>query len=218
MKFRCALKNIIVFTGLSMLPVISYAERTALYNETVEQYREFPGRYSYVMFGDSLTARGNWQDMFPGALIGNRGIGSDDTKGMLERVDDIIATHAKHVLIMAGTNDISRHIPPQIVAGNILLISKKLKAHGVEPIIQSTIFANKYRYKKNIEILTINKILEKESQSKGYKFVNLNRELSPGNILLDKYTIDGVHLNVDGYKVWKNMISGIINLNHLEGY
>ena len=84
--------------------------RTHIYLQTKAQYELFHGQYDVVMFGDSLTERGHWSDMFPSVRIGNRGIGGDDTQGMLERIQSIESTGAKTVFIMAGTNDLSRSV------------------------------------------------------------------------------------------------------------
>ena len=177
------------------------------YTETKAQYEAFHGHYDYVMFGDSLTQRGHWQDMFPNISIGNRGIGSDDTTGMLERLDSIRATKAKTVPIMAGTNDVSRKYPPDVIAKNILTIGKKLSETGIRIIVQSVILADKERRNKNIEINKINRILETESAPLGFQYIDVNKHLAPDGFLLEKYTVDGIHLTVQGYEIWRNILS-----------
>ncbi|PLR29874.1 hypothetical protein CYR55_22555, partial [Chimaeribacter californicus] len=73
-----------------------------------DMYKEFHGQGDYVMVGDSITENARWDDIFPDYKIVNRGIAGDDTTGVLERIDDIIATGAKKAFIMIGTNDIDR--------------------------------------------------------------------------------------------------------------
>lgn len=185
--------------------------RTPFYLQTSAQYALFTGRYDIVMFGDSLTERGHWQDMFPDVRIGNRGIGGDDTSGMLARMAAVVATGANTVFIMAGTNDLSRHTAPDIIAKNIMTIAKNFSQQGIKPIIQSTIFSDEQRKGKNLKIRQINESLKLNAQANGFIYVDINRFLAPNGYLMNGYTVDGTHLSVEGYQVWKKALDRIIN-------
>lgn len=184
--------------------------RTPFYLQTKEQYERFTGRYDVVMFGDSLTERGHWQDMFPEVRIGNRGIGGDDTSGMLARVAAVEATGAKKVFIMAGTNDLSRRAAPDIIAKNIIAIAKKFSLKGITPVIQSTIFSGEQRKGKNPKIRQINELLELNAQANGFLYLDVNRFIAPDGYLKNQYTVDGTHLTVEGYQVWKKALERFI--------
>ncbi|HDU4089835.1 TPA: hypothetical protein RFN11_005061, partial [Klebsiella aerogenes] len=84
---------------------------------------------------------GKWNNLIPGYLIGNRGISGDDTSGMLDRINDIERTGAKTVFIMAGTNDVTRKVPPEEIAKNIILMTNHMKQKNINVVIQSTILS-----------------------------------------------------------------------------
>lgn len=43
-----------------------------------------------IFLGDSITARGRFEEFFPGIFLLNRGIGSDTSKGVLNRISEVI--------------------------------------------------------------------------------------------------------------------------------
>ncbi|WP_312665101.1 GDSL-type esterase/lipase family protein [Pantoea sp. CTOTU49201] len=188
----------------------SNEKRSSFYLQTKAQYERFTGRYDIVMFGDSLTERGHWQDMFPDVRIGNRGIGGDDTSGMLARMSEVEATGAKVVFIMAGTNDLSRHVAPDIIAKNIITIAKKFSVKGIYPIIQSTILSGEKRLNKNQKIQQINELLKRSALANGYIYLDINHFIAPDGYLMNKNTLDGTHLTVEGYQVWKEVLNRFI--------
>lgn len=184
--------------------------RTPFYLQTKAQYERFNGRYDIVMFGDSLTERGHWQDMFPDVRIGNRGIGGDDTAGMLDRMAAVEATGAKKVFIMAGTNDLSRHASPNVIAKNIITIAKQFSLKGISPIIQSTVLSGKDRIGKNPKIQQVNDLLKLNAQANGFVYLDINRFIAPDGYLTQHYTVDGTHLTVEGYQAWKKALERFI--------
>jgi lysophospholipase L1-like esterase len=183
------------------------------YIKMKEMYSLHPGHFNYVMFGDSITKSGKWSVLLPGYSIGNRGISGDDTSGMLVRVADIEKTGAKTVFIMAGTNDISRNVSPDVVAKNIITIVNKLKGDGIDVVIQSTILSGKQKSNKNKSISAINNLLKNHSMKSGTIFLDLNSKLSENGILKSEYTYDGTHLTDKGYEVWKGIL-----LDFLKSY
>lgn len=183
---------------------------SSAYLKTKEMYSLHPGKYNYVMFGDSITKSGKWDNLIPGYSIGNRGISGDDTAGMLDRLTDVERTGAKTVFIMAGTNDITRKIKPDDVARNIILMTNKMKEKGITVVIQSTILSGEERKDKNPSIIAINNILKDFSKKTGTAYLDLNTGLSENGLLKSEYTIDGTHLTAEGYKIWSKIITSYL--------
>lgn len=72
-------------------------------------FESFPGAQDdVVMLGDSITAGGEWSEMFPGVPIRNRGISGDTTSDVLLRLDPIVAAKPAAVFLKIGTNDLNR--------------------------------------------------------------------------------------------------------------
>ena len=157
-----------------------------------------------VMLGDSITFGVNWNELFDNANIINRGIGSDTTEGFLHRLKFIYKLNPKYVFIMGGINDIGKGYEVNKIFKNYIKIIEKLKAHNIEPIVQSTLFTTKSKHKNKVKKL--NSLLVLYCKNNKIKFINLNDKLSNNGILIKDYTYDGVHLNANGYKIWIDKI------------
>ena len=108
---------------------------------------------------------------------------------------------------MGGINDIARGIEVNVIYTNYINIIKELQNNSIQPIIQSTLFTTSKYSKK---VATLNKKLKDYANTENIKFIDLNEELSKNGYLLKKYSIDGVHLNANGYNIWKKEIKAYI--------
>jgi lysophospholipase L1-like esterase len=159
-----------------------------------------------VMIGDSITDRAEWNELFPNLRIINRGIAGDTTKGVLNRMESIYSTNAKKAFIMIGINDLGKSIPVSDVLYNYMKIIALLKEHEIKPYIQSVLLVgDKYNH-RNKNVLKLNAMLKELAEKKNIVFIDLNKALSENNKLKDSYSFDDIHLNGDGYFVWKNCI------------
>src|SRR5699024_5277033 len=59
-----------------------------------------------VFIGDSITDHGEFQEYFPNETVLNRGISADNSKGVLNRIDEVVTREPDEVYIMIGVNDI----------------------------------------------------------------------------------------------------------------
>lgn len=162
-----------------------------------------------VMIGDSITERAEWQALLPDISIVNRGIASDTTYGVLNRLDSIFSLKPKNVFIMLGINDILMEIPPQKIRNNYFLILQKLQQNKIVPIIQSTLYVAKNHSKSqqiNIRVKELNDELLIYANKNNILFIDLNTFLSPNNMLNDELTNDSIHLNGHAYQIWKSSI------------
>jgi lysophospholipase L1-like esterase len=166
--------------------------------------------YDVVMLGDSLTARGRWDVFFPLSDIGNYGIGGNTTQNIIDRLDAVLATKAKKVFLMAGTNDIAHSVPVENIMSNLIYIADAIAGAGITPIVQSTVLAGRNSVSRNPRINSINSSLESQVVAKGYVYINLNAALAPGGALSDEHTNDGIHLTDAGYAAWVSVVSSYI--------
>jgi len=97
-----------------------------------------------VFFGDSITD--NWGapsygGFFPGQPYVNRGIGGQATSQMLLRFRaDVLALHPAAVVILAGTNDISRAtgaMTAEMVQFNLMAMTQLAQANGIKAVLCS---------------------------------------------------------------------------------
>jgi lysophospholipase L1-like esterase len=164
------------------------------------------------MLGDSITAGGEWQELFPEILIVNRGIGGDTTKGLLHRLDEVIERQPKAVFILIGINDMGRGISVEDAFSNYQEIIERLKTEDVKVFVQSTILpGGNVSAERHRQVFELNDKLKALCASEeGVSFVDLNKVLSPAGVLDAKYTLDGIHLNGQGYWEWAETIKSTV--------
>jgi lysophospholipase L1-like esterase len=164
-----------------------------------------------VFIGDSITDYAEWQELFPSIRIANRGIGNDRTDGVIKRLESIYSTSASKAFIMIGTNDFAYGMNINDVYGNYKSIVSKLVDHGMEVYIQSTILVGKRHEYLNKRIMALNERLRKfANQTNLVTYIDLNVGLAQDSLLKTTYSRDDVHLNGDGYAIWKELIKSYI--------
>ena len=164
-----------------------------------------------VMIGDSITDNGEWNELFPKVSIVNRGIGGDTTKGLLNRMESIYSTNAKKAFIMIGINDLGENISIDEIVSNYRKIVSKLKQHGITPYIESVLFLGGKHANSNKVVLKLNLKLKKISEKENIVFIDLNKALSQNGKLRESFSSkDNIHLNGEGFLVWKNSIKKYI--------
>ena len=77
------IKNTFLYTASALILMVLFSnlcnadasvKSSSAYLKTKKIYSLHPGKYDYVMFGDSITKNGKWNTLIPGYSIGNRGI------------------------------------------------------------------------------------------------------------------------------------------------
>jgi len=91
----------------------------ASYIQRKTQFELMPERNTDIVFlGDSITARFEWQEYFSDLTVTNRGIDSDVTEGVLNRLDTVENQHPEKIFLMIGINDIMHKLPPDVSMQN----------------------------------------------------------------------------------------------------
>lgn len=167
--------------------------------------------YDVVFIGDSIIDSAEWQDLFPSLKIANRGINRDTTDGVLHRLESIYSTSAPKAFIMIGINDLMAEISVNEVFDNYKNIVDKLVTHGMEVYIQSTLLVGKPREKMNKEVMVLNERLQLlAKQTDSVTYIDLNVGMTRNSLLDTKYSRDGLHINGDGYAIWKERIKSYL--------
>ncbi len=153
-----------------------------------------------VMFGNSITYEGQWNELLPEIKIANRGIPGDRIEGMLRRLPTIEALKPSKIVVMAGVNNLLQNEMADDVARKyIQLIDSASKF--AEVIICSTLLTETYPY-VNGQIEELNEYISKYCSEKGIRWIDLNCHLAPGGNLRRQFTYDGLHLTNEAYAIW----------------
>lgn len=159
-----------------------------------------------VMLGDSLTHWGEWSELLPGRSIANRGIAGNKISQIASRLDAVYQLHPKKVFLMMGTNDLYKVADVSTVSDHYIKVVKDIRAHGIEPVIQSTPLAGP-QYSDAVEynkhVTTLNETLMNFAQRQGIAFVDLNAVMPDTGAHRVK---DGIHVNGTAYLKWASTI------------
>ncbi len=162
-----------------------------------------------VFVGDSITQDYNVYEFFKGKNVYNRGIGGDTSEGVLNRLDEsVFQLKPKAVFLLIGTNDLaSPQFSIEKTFTNIQAIIQNLQAFdpamkiyllSILPV-NSTIDATTVGLRNNS---LIEKLNQKLKGLKAVHFIDLYPSLLDANQhLSEKYTVEGLHLNAQGYHV-----------------
>src|SRR4029453_11574204 len=174
--------------------------------------------------GDSITRRwgatdypellANWRENFFGWNAANFGWGADTIQNILWRLNngELDGVNPRVMVLLAGTNNIGRTVPPDGDAAKVedvtnglkaLVATMRAKAPNSTLILMATFPPN-----DNIAVMpTVNKINENISRfADGNKvlFLNINEKLADkeGRLFPGMMNPDGLHPALKGYQVW----------------
>ncbi len=178
------------------------------YKDLVDEYANFNQSANtavIVFLGDSLTKRFNVQEYFPGYDVLNRGVYSDTTVGLLNRLDrNVNNLKISKLFLLIGYNDLQYRTNKEILA-NIGLVVDRI--HSGKIYVQSLLPVEAKRKDINFRINDINESLKILCESKGIEFIDLHRHfLDDTGGISRKYSLDGIHLNGAGCRLWKELI------------
>jgi lysophospholipase L1-like esterase len=166
-----------------------------------------------VFVGDSITQDFNVCEYFKGYHVYNRGIGGDTTEGLLKRLDvSIDELKPSQVFIQMGTNDLETleatpdeiykrisevvtHIRTHFKKTEIYLIS----LYPVNPLMDKTTVGRR----TNENIQKTNNLIK---TIQGITFINIYDKLINEDVLNPDYSLEGLHLNQEGYEVVSKVI------------
>lgn len=127
---------------------------------------------------------------------------------------DVLDLKPTYVVILAGTNDIALNnglISHENILGNIQSMCELAKFHKIKPIICSVLPAAAFKWRKELkpaeDIVKLNAMLREYAESEGYPYVDYHSQLKDENNALPvKHAADGVHPNIDCYKIMESII------------
>jgi lysophospholipase L1-like esterase len=176
-----------------------------------------------VFMGNSITELWNTVDssfFLSNTSFINRGIGGQTTPQMLIRFrNDVINLHPSVVVILAGTNDIAGNTGPATlndIYGNIVSMAELATANNIKVILCSVLPAFDYPWRPGIEpagkIVKLNTMLRDYALSHNHVYLDYHTPMADSrNGLKGEYSEDGVHPNLNGYKVMEVLITKAIS-------
>lgn len=195
---------------------IDSAIRPGNYKLRWDQFKNYPNSKKDIIFlGNSITQGVDWAELLQHKNARNRGISGDITYGVLERLTEVTEGQPAKVFILIGINDIQHNIPDSLIVNNYRRIIRQIKAesprtkiyfHTLLPV-NNEFTQFKKHYNKDEHILFVNTELKKIAAEEHITLIDLHPHfLDAANKLDKRYTMDGLHLNAEGYKVWAGIL------------
>jgi len=178
-----------------------------------------------ILAGDSLSL---W---FPTELLPdgknwlNQGISGETSQGLLKRLNIFDRTQPEVIFVMIGINDLIRGTSDAVILDNHQRIMSYLRrVHPKAEIVVQSILPHggeeatwqgrdKLLAITNNRIRRLNDRLQRISAKKGVNFLDLYPLFTntQGN-LRQEFTTDGLHLNREGYIVWRSALQIYSNI------
>ncbi len=180
-----------------------------------------PGDHRVVFMGNSITEA--WaiidSSFFADHGYIGRGISGQTSAQMLLRFrQDVINLKPTVVVILAGTNDIAQNAGPislEHIMENIVSMVELARQNDIKTILASVLPAYDFPWRKGLmpaeKIVALNSMIKTYSAQHDIPYVDYYSRMVDERKGLDKkYTKDGVHPTLEGYRVMDQLVEEAI--------
>jgi lysophospholipase L1-like esterase len=190
--------------------------------QNMDILNRFAHKGGIVFFGDSLTDFFPLQEFFTDLRLYNRGIANDMTKDLHDRIQNVTDLCPSKLFLLIGTNDLGNLVRPHKILSNIDKILEKVKESNpnvkiyiisqIPVSITATFFSFvSLKFRNNKKLKELSDMQENYCKEKGYTFINVWPHLiDQRGRLKREYTIEGLHLTMEGYAVMANILKPYI--------
>ena len=198
---------------------LNYQQWVALLEKEAEVIADQKPENLSILIGDSLSL---W---FPSELLPkerswlNQGISGETSAGLMNRLELLDKTQPEVIFVMIGINDLIRGVKDKTILANQQLIVRYLQqVHPQAKIVVQSILPHstdkvtwegRDRLLKipNSRIRELNRQIKAIAQDEGIIYLDLYPLFADteGNLQIELST-DGLHLNPQGYVVWRNAL------------
>jgi lysophospholipase L1-like esterase len=207
--------------GLKYLLIrLERANNGVEYEDMVSQYALLPDKPNEIIFlGNSIIFRGQWAELFNERCI-NRGIGGDDTDRILLRLDEIVRRKPDKIFIMDGINDLGKNRSISYIMNNYKKMVDQLSKETphTKLYLQSVLPINnriRNHRRTNDEIKALNLQIEKLAKAYDATYIDLFKLfINKEGMLSEELTTDGIHINGNGYQLWRKSIYDYVVEEH----
>jgi lysophospholipase L1-like esterase len=165
-----------------------------------------------VFMGDSITDFwiNNDSSFFSGKPYFDRGISGQTTGQMLVRFrEDVVNLQPSVVVILAGINDIAENNGPsklEDVFGNIVSMAELAKANHIKVVLSSILPAFSFPWRPSIDpvskVKALNEMIKDYADKNNIVYLDYFTAMADARSGLPaNLSKDGVHPNLEGYKV-----------------
>lgn len=162
-------------------------------------------RYERIVFlGDELAGFCEWAEFihYSEIKLYNRGVFGNTIRDIRNRIDSVLHLQPNKVFLMAGIHDFIRGRAVKSVFEDYAALALEIRKSGNARVyVQSLlpVHDNAAMNAGEENIVAFNSMLRVLSEAQRIPYIDLHSLICEK---IDKYTVDGWHLNADGYKLW----------------
>ena len=217
---RLFFKRILALAFLTLFTSVVSAQVTGKFGTYYDQrellFESLPTATSDIIFlGNSITDGAEWSEIFQNPHCKNRGISGDVIPGVLNRLGTVTKGQPAMIFLMIGTNDMNWGYSNDTIALGVRTIVKRIKTESPKTriIVQSILPTNDCyglftgHTKRWQDVAVINEMLQTMTAEEGVDYLDLYRYFATEEGKMNPtYSNDGLHLNGEGYALWKQII------------
>lgn len=177
---------------------------------------------NYLFLGDSITELYDLEKYYGKLPVINSGKSGYTTQDILDNLDKMVYQYnPSKVFLLIGINDLGFEVDPEVVVNNIKKIVDNIKKNRPysKIYLESIYPVNNSEYEKiasyvtqghmyNEDVVEINKKLAQFAVEEDITYIDLYSELVGEDGLLKlEYTVDGLHISDEGYKVITDVLN-----------
>jgi lysophospholipase L1-like esterase len=197
----------------------SYEEWVAQLKREADAAAENKPERLSILAGDSISLWFPVELLPPGRVWLNQGISGETSEGLLKRLTLFDRTQPQTVFVMIGINDLIRGVEDDTILNNQRLIIQDLRSvHPYTQIVVQSILPHsgdqatwegreRLLAIPNERIRKLNKQLAAIAAEQGVEYLDLYPLFADaqGNLPME-FSTDGLHLNSQGYLVWRSAL------------
>ena len=171
-----------------------------------------------IFIGDSITAAGrNWGAPFNSINLAGNGY---TVWQITSQVNKTPSYKAENLFILAGTNDVvsgRAFTAAQFEADYTQLLERALETELRVFVTEIPFTIHEEHHQK---IAKANDMIRKLASDKRVTCIDLNSIIAPNGLILNEYSLDGVHLNPTAYSHWRSLLGdavGELDKKHESG-
>jgi lysophospholipase L1-like esterase len=156
----------------------------------------------HAFVGDSLLAGGRWAEWFPDLEVHDFAVAGSTTDELLERLDEVVRAQPDELVLLAGTEDLTRRGSVEHIVRNIetALVTLRRELPGTRLLLVSILprgreFADRI-HEANRHLWQFVATVHGQYLDAWPKLALEDGELN------ETYSPDRLHLNDDGYDAW----------------
>ena len=170
-----------------------------------------------VFLGDSITDMYALGDYFPQKPLINMGIAGDSTHLLYDRLSDVVALDPKLIVLLIGINDFyneNRKVD-DVIKDYRKIVDKIHESLPSTLVILESLYPVSDKKLKLAQykdsITEVNSAIKNVAKEYGYTYLDVfSNFVGTNGLAKDEYSLDGCHINQDGYKIVTEMLEPYI--------